>query len=150
MDGFEDGVVGAEGGVHADARRHHAEAVRSDEVQVVLGGHVAQLSFARGPLAARLAEPGRDDDHVPDARLAGLSYGFHRDLRRDDDHREVRVCRADVGHTLDAQHLVVVRIDGHHRPVEVRDEVIHDGAAHGAFALGRADDGHCLGREQLG
>ena len=67
----------------------HAQAIGTDEAQVVLAGDLDQFPLPLQPLAPSLAEPSADDHDGWNGLLSALfQHGWHKAVG-DDDHRQV-------------------------------------------------------------
>lgn len=134
-------------------RTDDADAVRTDQVAVVVVGSLPQFALASFALRSTPAEAGRDDDGAGDADVSRLADDIDHGPSRNDDHGQVdrrRLRRlADGRMTLLSQYRVPVRVDRNQVAVEP-GEVPHQGETDRPLAVGRADEGDSVGVEQTG
>ena len=148
-----DGPRRRERRVHSHVGRgvHHAETVRSDDAHAVAARQRDELALGLFALGTGLGEPGRDDQHAPNALLRALPRDAGNVGRRHDDDREVDGVRhlehARVrAHAGDGNRRRVYRVDRALEPVleQVAKQLVTDPSR----AAAGSDHRDRAGREQ--
>jgi hypothetical protein len=142
-----------EGGVqaHLGVVVDDAEAVGPDQPDAPGAGDVEDLGLERLSLGAGLGEPGRENDHAVDL-LSGALFDHSGDvLSRHHHHGQVdRLLDVeDAAHRRGGAHVLHVRVDRPHRPLEpaplqVREELL----AEAGRSVAGPDHRHRPGRQQ--
>jgi hypothetical protein len=147
------GAAQGDAGVQADARRQQAGAVRAEDAQQVGIGRVQRGLLQAAPAqVARRGQAGAHHDGGAGAELAErLDDAGHGGRRRADDGQVGRRGRlATLGQARRPAMLSYFGLTGIDLALEAAlPQVAQHGGAHAAGALGGADQGHRLGREQL-
>ena len=129
-----------EAGVEAERGQQQADAVGAEHADET------RLAGIEHRLLLRGIEPGSDDDDGAAALRGQLAHNSRHRRSRCCDDTEVGGLgqRGDRGMAGDAADLVIVRVDELQTPTETGREIVRDCAAHGAYAVGRADEDHGL------
>ncbi len=135
-----------EGGIHADERTHHAEAVGADDADSVSPSGFEDTAFQFNAFWPDLFETGGDDNdalHTCGGAFfyqAGNGRGRGHDDRKVDWPGDSGDCRI----SANAEDAGALRIDGKNRsPKGIADQVPEDGPANAA-SFSRTDDGDVL------
>ena len=145
-------VLGGERRVQPHGRADDADAVRPDEVEVVLARERREVGLPGRALVAGLAEARRDHDDVAHAGLGDLADDVEGGPDGDGHDGEVDGLGglADVAEGRPAEDRLAVGVDRDDLAVEVGEQVLHERPADRARPVGRADDRDALGGEQPG
>ena len=138
------------GGVESLERVHDADAVGTDDAHAASLEPLLDLVFELLPAFSVFAETGGNDDPTlhPGCNAIGDDVGNRCGRRSDDGQfnsfghgRDRRIC-------LDAQHIGVMRVDREDGAAKrIAEQSPEDIAANGVGALGSANHGHALWRE---
>ena len=137
-----------EGRVQAAHRIHHAQTVRTDQAHLA-ANDLGDLALQLLAMLAEFLEAGGDDDARGNPQLHRLSDEVGHGVGRRGHHYQIHFVRqlAHVGIGLDSQHVGALGVHRKHGAAEgAAQQVPQHRAAHAARALGGADHGDALGR----